>query len=718
MLETKTQFDCEIEAFELAFKDKKTSKIVIYGTGRMTATLLSRLKGFCIVGLLDRDVALSGKKMYGVRVIGREEAEKIADIVIINTSEAYWGTIYQRIQNWKIPIYFRNGERATKAFFHESGDEPYWKKNYAELYEKIQNYDIVSFDIFDTLIMRKVYLPIDVFYMVEKRFQSKLGKNFSFVETRKKAASLLENATIEEIYAEMEKAEGWGGSLKEEIKLYEIEVEKQMIIPRRDMVKLYNAVKEIKEVFLVSDMYLSSAVLEEILSECGIEIKRENILVSCELKKSKEDGALWEYYRDTVVKGRTSLHIGDNENADDEQPKQYGIDTYMIWSSNKMLEKSSIGNIAFEINTSYASFCMGAFNAKMLNSPFALQKTKGKLIFTKECDAGYCLLGSMVYSFCRWLLRRAKDHKVKQLVFLAREGYLLSKIFQYYCKLEKDEDAPQIVYLETSRRAVLVASIQDKEDIYEVAEFPYIGHMSNFLQDRFGVSVEDKDLAVKDFGYTNENKQELLEILEKYEKEILLEASKERHNYLAYLDSIGLDSNFAIIDSQLYGTTQFYLGKLLGKKLKGYYFCVCQDKTNRYLEQNTMWGCFPGKKDLDGKDSSVYKNAVFIEAFFTAPNGMLEYIEDNGEKRYAQKKQNQIHFDIRLEMLEGIQKFMEEAVKFCEEYHIDIGAEDIYFVDQMFEVLMNKGFEPTDKMKKGFYYDNGIASRKEAPIWE
>lgn len=73
-----------------------------------------------------------------------------------------------------------------------------------------------------------------------------------------------------------------------------------------------------------------------------------------------------------------------------------------------------------------------------------------------------------------------KRKKVKQLAFLSREGYLLTKLFRYYCQIVKEKDAPEIVYLETSRRAVLAASIWDKEDIYEVAQFPYIGNIGDF----------------------------------------------------------------------------------------------------------------------------------------------------------------------------------------------------------------------------------------------
>ncbi len=44
MSDTKTKFDYEIEDFASAFEDKKELRIVIYGIGRMTATLMERLK--------------------------------------------------------------------------------------------------------------------------------------------------------------------------------------------------------------------------------------------------------------------------------------------------------------------------------------------------------------------------------------------------------------------------------------------------------------------------------------------------------------------------------------------------------------------------------------------------------------------------------------------------------------------------------------------------
>ena len=41
-MELKNKFDYEVEAFEKASADKCDKRIALYGTGRMTATLLER----------------------------------------------------------------------------------------------------------------------------------------------------------------------------------------------------------------------------------------------------------------------------------------------------------------------------------------------------------------------------------------------------------------------------------------------------------------------------------------------------------------------------------------------------------------------------------------------------------------------------------------------------------------------------------------------------
>ena len=155
------------------FKDKK---IVLYGIGRFTATLLPCVTDFKIIGLMDRDNANIGKKIYGVPVLGKEEVREKADLIIINTSSNYWKIIYARIADLGIPVYYLNGQLACMKDDEQTYTEnPYWEKTYDKLKNEIDNYEVVSFDIFDTLIMRKIYMPQDLYKIVDMRVKKALG---------------------------------------------------------------------------------------------------------------------------------------------------------------------------------------------------------------------------------------------------------------------------------------------------------------------------------------------------------------------------------------------------------------------------------------------------------------------------------------------------------------------------------------------------------------
>lgn len=710
----KTKFEYEIEEFESAFYDKKHLRIVLYGAGRMTATLLRGIKGFYIVGILDRDSSMIGRQIYGMRVMSREEAERNADMIVINTSESYWNTIYQRIMDWKLPIYFRNGERAQLSS-HQNMQESYWLKGYKELEEKVEKYEVISFDIFDTLVMRKVHLPEDIFLLVENKINKEYQMDSNFAQWRKMSASLSAHSTIDEIYSKMQELTGWEEQKIAKAKSYEITTEIYFLTPRQDILKLYQALQPRKEVFLISDMYYSKKDLLKILAGIGIDVPENHLLVSCDLRRTKESGMLWEYYSHNIVRGRNAIHIGDNEIADDVQPRKYGIDSWRIWSSADLLQKSSIRNIAPYVNSIHTSIVMGLLEAKVFNSPFCLHETKGKVLFQNEAETGYCLLGVLLYEFLSWLHEQAETDNVRRLVFFAREGYLLTQLFAYYCKLVSCSDTLQGIYLEISRRAVLIASVESLQDIRDAAHFPYKGKTDAFFKDRFGINPTDEELQDLEWRGETGNGDKLLE---KYSQLILKEAKRERDNYKKYLKEMGLESNFAIVDSLLYGSTQYYLGKLLGRKLSGYYFCVCLDPTNKYLKSSIMKGCFSGSKKIDGKDSNLYKQAPFLEAFFTAPNGMFEYIEDDGSKRYTEKMKNQEEFDIRLEMIEGVKAFIKEMTEIQNFFLLNKDNKDPGFADKLFGEFMDDGFEVSDRMKKSFWYDNRIMGIEEVPLWE
>lgn len=715
-MQQKTKFDYEVESFVEAFKEKKDCKIALYGTGRMTATLVERLQGFCIIGLLDRDETLIGKSIYGIKVIDREEVEKKADILIINTTESYWNVIYNRVKNWNIPVYFRNGEKAEKSVCSEFRNLEYWNTAYEDLEQKILEFDVISFDIFDTLVMRKVLDPIDVLRLTERKIKQRMKIDIEFVSCRKRAAALLIEPTWDDIYKKIQELTGFAEEVCQAMKQCEWETELSLLIGREDIVSLCKRAQEKKDVYFVSDMYYSSNMLSDILHHVGIEADPSRILVSCEWRESKENGVLWEHYKNLVIKGRKAIHVGDNEKADCQMPECQGIASFHIMNAIDMLRSSSLRSALPEAVSLYASLALGLCVSRIFNSPFALHKTKGVVEFKNNEETGYCLFGGIVYSFLLWMLKQACQDGIEELVFFAREGYLLIDEYRYLLGLLKKK-GPKATYLEISRRVIMGASVFSREDVFDLARFPYDGTVQDFFKDRLGVNIKDKAYENALMADVQKDERKLSNMLDKYMDKIYCSLEHERKGYQQYFESLEIRDNFAVIDSILYGNTQYYLGKFLNKRIKGYYFSVCLEAENRCAAANEMKGCFQKEEDRSGRNTAVFRYASILEAFFTSPKGMLVNINESGEKIYAKKMTNQTSFKVRMRMQKGVLCFLKDMVMLQKEKDTGQLLTDEQYADFLFGCFMDEGFEPSDELKNSFYYDNGILNCREVPIW-
>ena len=72
--------------------------------------------------------------------------------------------------------------------------------NLKKLYNKCEKFNIISFDIFDTLLKRDVMSPSDVFKIVEIDFDKKFNKKSDFAKKRQEAEELArKNSKYDEI---------------------------------------------------------------------------------------------------------------------------------------------------------------------------------------------------------------------------------------------------------------------------------------------------------------------------------------------------------------------------------------------------------------------------------------------------------------------------------------------------------------------------------------
>ncbi|MFR2513043.1 MAG: hypothetical protein ACLS9K_15010, partial [Lachnospira eligens] len=638
-MEQKSKYEIEIEKFRHVFSEIKNKRVAIYGMGRRSATLLPGITDFNIVGVLDRDESNVGKELCGIKVISIKDVSTDADVIIINSDPSNYEIIYKRIaKDVIVPVYYADGRLACLSDKDTSYEQnEYWQSSYQELKDKIDKVEVVSFDIFDTLIMRKIFSPEDVFRLLEEKVRVELKLDCEIANVRAQAAKCGPYANINEIYEQIKKCMNLTDENISDIMKMEKDIDLDLCIARRDITDLYEyCVTSGKEVYLISDMYYTLQDIKRILDKCGVKVPDdEHIWISCEKKADKVSGSLWEKYSKLVSKDIRCLHIGDNKTGDAKNPVIYGIDSYYIMSAKDMLMKSSISELASSVNTVSDSICLGLVAAKLFNSPFALCSTNGKVSYDDSEIYGYCVYGPLLEKFLIWLYYNSRKDGIDKLLFFARDGYFLEKDYKVVSELLNDGYEQDWCYLPISRRLIYMATMENEDDFKRVVAFPYVGTFAEYMKSRFGIIVTEvtSEYNNRQINAVGDSK-DILEWIQPYKDEIIKKAKRERENYLRYLKTDGdmqKGLTYGTVDLGYYGTNQYYLQRLTGIKTKGYCFYACLGKDNVYISDISMTGCFQYGDDYTAEKSIVRKKNMYIETFITAPHGMISYIDNQGK---------------------------------------------------------------------------------------
>lgn len=474
------------------FQEFKDKRIVLYGTGRLTQRLLPMVVNeFNIIGLMDSDKGLIGQKKFGFLILGLEEAERKADLIIINTAEIHWQVIYEQIHESKIPIYYGNGWKAD----HEA-----CQKEIIQLY--------------------KEYLNMDKEYI---------------------------------------------GEQSEEVKM------KYLVLK-----KIFNE---------VSPNYMKG---------------------------------------DSVV----------FENAE---------------------------------------------------------------------EYGYCVYGMIIYSFLNWLFYEADKCGIEELLFLARDGYLLMDEYLEYVKLFHMVKAPKAKYLAASRRMVLVAGIHDRETFEEVACHTYSGTFSGYMKQRFCVEVPGLGDGAE-YIVLPKDKDKLYEMMQPYMSSVMEEIRKERTDYLRYLERTSIAKNVGIVDTGFSGRIPYHLAELLGNQgLWTFYWYGDLSDENRYNARKKTAACFQSDEDKMAEGCCLEKHRILNESIFSAPYGMMQRF-DGDKICYIQEN---IDFEINKEINTGIKQFMYDMAQLesYEGLHEDVKRQ-VLWADNFFGELV-RNTKLSAKQQQRIKYKDG-----------
>lgn len=206
------------------------------------------------------------------------------------------------------------------------------------LFNKLVRYDVISFDIFDTLIERDTVLPSEIFSYAAETVIPGRAEEFRTerIKAEEEARTHAENGevTLEEIYDYLNSSYK---AYAEQLCQAEVQQELQHCYPKKEITEVYKKLLENgKKIYLISDMYLSSKVIGQMLENCGI-TGYARICVSNEYHCNKRNGQLFQrVIKEDSLNKKKMIHVGDSIRADCIGPWKAGIRSVLISRKNRL----------------------------------------------------------------------------------------------------------------------------------------------------------------------------------------------------------------------------------------------------------------------------------------------------------------------------------------------------------------------------------------------
>lgn len=548
-------------------------------------------------------------------------------------------------------------------------------KVFNTIINKIRKYDIVSFDVFDTLIFRTCGNHEEVFFLAAQAIVKKYSIDLSVNEivsariaaeytARRKASK--RDVTIDEIYESFDLK---GLDLVAELKNEEINTELSVCVASGLMKSIYDwCYINKKSIIIISDMYLSSEIIKKILEKNGYD-KNVAIFVSSEFGETKKNGNLYKIVL-KKYKNAKIIHIGDALRSDYIQARINGFNAYHI-----------------KRDSTYDRVYILAGNEISHNG----------VVLSDYYKFGYDIFGPAVLGFCKWLCSEIEKNKVDRIFFLARDGYLIKRIFNFvYPEYNDITD-----YLYVSRKALRLSSLYGEKNVEKLASlFPQHTLLTiKDLCEKIGVSdinpnlVDDAKLFLPGqilsdaeiFSFCNW----LLKFIQpkcKREKELLKQYLKEKR----FMGKV------AIIDIGWAGTIQNMLTNITDVDIIGYYFGTnifdSSEKKRSYVNPMIAIQEFV---------------AALIEYPFLAPEGSVEKYAKN-EQGFVEPVLSNFEYDdgereIIIAMQNGIYDY-------AREHHSqsgDCGVSDA-LVNNLIRVCRKPNRKELEMLGDLTYYENGV----------
>ena len=339
-----------------------------------------------------------------------------------------------------------------------------------------ENCDVITFDLFDTLFIRRIHDP-DLVKLPTARYIAARAHQFGLdlswrkiqkIRDRKEQNQRRETGltfedqeacypvfmkhSLEEIFGEY-----YTDQLLDDVTSYELEMESRMLVPRR---KLVDWLAELhqggKKTYIISDIYLPAENLKRLVEKGGFLQYTDDLVSSADTFLAKASGKAFPLIQKRFDLDTSSwLHIGDNPFSDGLRPAQFGIHSLVLHDGSEKHRKALIKRY---VNYSKGNMFYRGRALQQLMLPHEGENTPQTALYTE----GYNFLGPMIGAFVQHIAEECRRLNITKVFFLSREGYTFKKVWEECTPLLfPDGQLPEIEYLYVSRMALAGASCAD-----------------------------------------------------------------------------------------------------------------------------------------------------------------------------------------------------------------------------------------------------------------
>ncbi len=457
----------------------------------------------------------------------------------------------------------------------------------------------VSFDIFDTVLFRKKS-PESMLIESSKRFSEILSEGhspvdwFSIYEFRRKIIKSLKllsrykGKDPEYRIADMIDAichrflnsryEACKVETSHRLLTAELDIEKSYLKPAPGIADYLSFIlSNNKKIIFISDMYLSSNDIIELLKYFSLEQYFSYGFTSSEFLKTKRSGKIYKEVCQVLnIRPNDLVHIGDHAISDFRNPRKEGAHSFLFLNTRqKVVTQKRLFSSPFFLK--YARMAYNLFRSEVH------QQEVVKNFDIIYYDAAKFIIAPVFLAFAEHIFRIVKSQKIDRVYFVSRDGFNFYTYYKALCAEWKEEElAAKAEYSFFSRVATNLPHTSDiwKDGLKNDGWKLNLGGVEAFLKG-FGISKKDieyycqknKIVPNQKIAYSKTLKTLPKPIRALAEDEELgalinIEKKKQTHFLDSYLKQIGFfeSARVLFVDIGWHGTLQNHLQTIFGSK--------------------------------------------------------------------------------------------------------------------------------------------------------